>query len=242
MFLRPDVGRRRSAPPTLGDPRCRSSLATAVVVLLRPLSRARWSTHDEGRLAESPMLAVARPAMRDGRTGPAAGRSVGAARRPRRRRRRASSRDGPRADTRRPSTVPQPDRDPGSPTESDRPTATRGERTRRWRSSTPCRSAWTAPTSSRTRRPRRGSAPCWPRRPTGSRPRPTSTRPARATRPTSVFLSYEAMFSCLRALVYDKGYREAGLRCLMLACEELYVRPGAARRRRTSTPSSAPRG
>ncbi|MBV8558505.1 MAG: hypothetical protein JO355_13370 [Planctomycetaceae bacterium] len=40
------------------------------------------------------------------------------------------------------------------------------------------------------------------------------------------FLSYEAMFSCLRALVYHKGYREAGLRCLMLACENLYVRPG----------------
>jgi uncharacterized protein (UPF0332 family) len=40
------------------------------------------------------------------------------------------------------------------------------------------------------------------------------------------FLSYEAMFCCLRALVYDKGYREAGLRCLMLACEHLYVRPG----------------
>lgn len=40
------------------------------------------------------------------------------------------------------------------------------------------------------------------------------------------FLSYEAMFSCLRALVYSKGYREAGLRCLMLACEQLYVRPG----------------
>lgn len=40
------------------------------------------------------------------------------------------------------------------------------------------------------------------------------------------FLSYEAMFACLRALVYHKGYREAGLRCLMLACEELYVRPG----------------
>src|SRR5215831_11595595 len=40
------------------------------------------------------------------------------------------------------------------------------------------------------------------------------------------FLSYEAMFCCLRALVYDKGYREAGLRCLMLACEELFVKPG----------------
>jgi len=40
------------------------------------------------------------------------------------------------------------------------------------------------------------------------------------------FLSYEAMFACLRALVYHKGYREAGLRCLMLACENLYVREG----------------
>lgn len=38
------------------------------------------------------------------------------------------------------------------------------------------------------------------------------------------FLAYEAMFCCLRALVYAKGYREAGLRCLMLACEHLYVR------------------
>jgi uncharacterized protein (UPF0332 family) len=41
-----------------------------------------------------------------------------------------------------------------------------------------------------------------------------------------VFLSYEAMFCCLRALVYGKGYREYGLRCLLLACENLYVRPG----------------
>src|SRR3954470_23529330 len=40
-------------------------------------------------------------------------------------------------------------------------------------------------------------------------------------------LAYEAMFSCLRALVYHKGYREAGLRCLLLACDELYVRPGS---------------
>jgi uncharacterized protein (UPF0332 family) len=40
------------------------------------------------------------------------------------------------------------------------------------------------------------------------------------------FLCYEVMFSCLRALVYKKGYREAGLRCLMLACEHLYVRTG----------------
>jgi uncharacterized protein (UPF0332 family) len=41
-----------------------------------------------------------------------------------------------------------------------------------------------------------------------------------------VFLSYEAMFSCVRALVYAKGYREFGLRCLLLACESLYVRTG----------------
>lgn len=40
------------------------------------------------------------------------------------------------------------------------------------------------------------------------------------------FLAYEAMFCCLRALVYSKGYREAGLRCLLLACENLYVRTG----------------
>ena len=39
-------------------------------------------------------------------------------------------------------------------------------------------------------------------------------------------LAYEAMFAGLRALVYARGYREAGLRCLMLACEGLYVRPG----------------
>jgi uncharacterized protein (UPF0332 family) len=39
-------------------------------------------------------------------------------------------------------------------------------------------------------------------------------------------LAYEAMFACLRALVYSKGYKEAGLRCLILACEELYVKPG----------------
>ena len=40
------------------------------------------------------------------------------------------------------------------------------------------------------------------------------------------FLSYEAMFNCLRALVYQTGYREMGLRCLMLACEHHYVRTG----------------
>jgi uncharacterized protein (UPF0332 family) len=37
---------------------------------------------------------------------------------------------------------------------------------------------------------------------------------------------YEAMFACLRALVYAKGYREAGLRCLLIACEQFYVRTG----------------
>lgn len=41
-----------------------------------------------------------------------------------------------------------------------------------------------------------------------------------------LLLSYETMFCCLRALVYAKGYREAGLRCLLLACDALYVRPG----------------
>ncbi len=39
-------------------------------------------------------------------------------------------------------------------------------------------------------------------------------------------LSYEAMFACLRALVYSKGYREAGMRCLLLACGSLYIKPG----------------
>lgn len=39
-------------------------------------------------------------------------------------------------------------------------------------------------------------------------------------------LSYEAMFACIRALVYAEGYREAGLGCLLIACEELYVKPG----------------
>jgi len=41
-----------------------------------------------------------------------------------------------------------------------------------------------------------------------------------------VFLSYEAMFCCLRALAFAKGSREFGLRCLLLACESLYVRSG----------------
>ncbi|MFO0892811.1 MAG: HEPN domain-containing protein [Isosphaeraceae bacterium] len=42
----------------------------------------------------------------------------------------------------------------------------------------------------------------------------------------ATFLSYEAMFNTLRALVYYHGYREAGLRCLLLACESLYVKKG----------------
>lgn len=42
----------------------------------------------------------------------------------------------------------------------------------------------------------------------------------------AILLSYEAMFACLRALVYARGYREAGLRCLLLACEEFYIKPG----------------
>ncbi|MDG3003395.1 HEPN domain-containing protein [Paludisphaera mucosa] len=41
-----------------------------------------------------------------------------------------------------------------------------------------------------------------------------------------LFFSYESMFCCLRALVYARGYREMGLRCLLLACESLYVESG----------------
>ena len=45
--------------------------------------------------------------------------------------------------------------------------------------------------------------------------------------PTDVgILAYQAMFAAIRALVYARGYREAGLKCLILACEGLYVRPG----------------
>jgi hypothetical protein len=40
------------------------------------------------------------------------------------------------------------------------------------------------------------------------------------------FFSYETMFACIRALVYRHGYRELGLRCLLLACEHLYVSEG----------------
>ncbi len=45
--------------------------------------------------------------------------------------------------------------------------------------------------------------------------------------PTDVgTLAYQAMFAAVRALVYARGYREAGLKCLVLACEGLYVRSG----------------
>ncbi len=45
--------------------------------------------------------------------------------------------------------------------------------------------------------------------------------------PTDVgTLAYQAMFAAVRALVYARGYREAGLKCLILACEGLYVRSG----------------
>lgn len=38
--------------------------------------------------------------------------------------------------------------------------------------------------------------------------------------------AYEAMFGALRALVYSRGYREAGLRCLLIAAHVLFVREG----------------
>ncbi|MFO0956384.1 MAG: hypothetical protein U0800_02825 [Isosphaeraceae bacterium] len=38
---------------------------------------------------------------------------------------------------------------------------------------------------------------------------------------------YEAMFACVRALVYAKGYREAGLRCLLIACRRFHVEGGS---------------
>ena len=57
-------------------------------------------------------------------------------------------------------------------------------------------------------------------------PRSISIPPGQGDPADVVFLSYEAMFCCLRALVYAKGYREFGLRCLLLACENLYVRTG----------------
>jgi uncharacterized protein (UPF0332 family) len=34
------------------------------------------------------------------------------------------------------------------------------------------------------------------------------------------------MFACIRALVYTKGLREYGLRCLLIAVEVHYVKPG----------------
>ncbi len=39
-------------------------------------------------------------------------------------------------------------------------------------------------------------------------------------------LAHEAMFAAIRALVYAKGYRESGLRCLLLAAEGFYVKAG----------------
>ena len=39
-------------------------------------------------------------------------------------------------------------------------------------------------------------------------------------------MAYQAMFAGVRALVYAREYREAGLKCLILACAALYVRPG----------------
>ncbi len=38
--------------------------------------------------------------------------------------------------------------------------------------------------------------------------------------------AYEAMFAAMRSLVYSRGYREAGLSCLLIACEALFVREG----------------
>ena len=51
-------------------------------------------------------------------------------------------------------------------------------------------------------------------------------RSGQADQTDAGLFAYEAMFAALRALVYAKGYREAGLRCLLLACEQLYVRAG----------------
>ena len=89
------------------------------------------------------------------------------------------------------------------------------------------RSAWTARTSSRTRTPPCAWAPLLAKA-AERLEAAANLHKAGAGDPADVsFLSYEAMFNCLRALVYQKGYREAGLRCLLLACENLYVRPGA---------------
>jgi uncharacterized protein (UPF0332 family) len=54
----------------------------------------------------------------------------------------------------------------------------------------------------------------------------TLTGSSAADKSDATFLAYEAQFACVRALVYSRGYREAGLRCLILACEELFVRSG----------------
>jgi uncharacterized protein (UPF0332 family) len=48
----------------------------------------------------------------------------------------------------------------------------------------------------------------------------------RADAGDAAMLIYEGMFACIRALVYARGYREAGLRCLLIACERLYVTTG----------------
>ncbi|MFM1801566.1 MAG: hypothetical protein RJA81_918 [Planctomycetota bacterium] len=41
-----------------------------------------------------------------------------------------------------------------------------------------------------------------------------------------IFFSYEAIFACMRALVYTKGLREYGMRCLIIATDVHYVKPG----------------
>ncbi len=41
-----------------------------------------------------------------------------------------------------------------------------------------------------------------------------------------IFLAYEAMFACMRALVYSKGLREYGMRCLIIATDVHFVKPG----------------
>ena len=40
------------------------------------------------------------------------------------------------------------------------------------------------------------------------------------------YLSHQAMFCYLRARVYAKGYRDAGLKCLLAALSALYIKPG----------------
>ncbi len=41
-----------------------------------------------------------------------------------------------------------------------------------------------------------------------------------------LMMVYQAVFACLRALLYAEGYRERGLGCLLIAIKHLYVRPG----------------